>query len=125
MAMHDEWNDRLSEYIDGELTPSEQRALEAHLAGCAGCQADLASLRAVVTRTEALTDRPPASDLWPRHRGTDRRTAHRANDARHATVRVHAAAARRRQPGVDCRVGRHGLAGADGRPDDRLPAGSG
>ena len=65
MAMHDEWNDRLSEYIDGELTPSEQRALEAHLAGCAGCRTDLASLRAVVTRAEALTDTPPASDLWP------------------------------------------------------------
>jgi len=62
--MHDEWNDRLSEYIDGELTPSEQRALEAHLAGCAECRADLASLRAVVTRAEALTDRPPASELW-------------------------------------------------------------
>jgi Putative zinc-finger len=65
MAMHDEWNDRLSEYIDGELAPSEQRALEAHLAGCADCRTDLASLRAVVTRAEALTDTPPAADLWP------------------------------------------------------------
>ena len=41
MAMHDEWNDRLSEYLDGELEPAEQRALEAHLAGCAECRADL------------------------------------------------------------------------------------
>ena len=65
MSMHDEWNDRLSEYIDGELTPSEHRALEAHLSGCEGCRTDLASLRAVVTRAEALTDTPPASDPWP------------------------------------------------------------
>ena len=65
MAMHDEWNDRLSEYIDGELEPSERQSLEAHLAGCAECRTDLASLRAVVTRAEALTDTPPASNLWP------------------------------------------------------------
>jgi hypothetical protein len=65
MAMHDEWNDRLSEYIDGELEPSERRALEAHLAGCAECRTDLATLRAVVTRAGSLTDAPPASDLWP------------------------------------------------------------
>jgi hypothetical protein len=65
MAMHDEWNDRLSEYIDGELESSERRALEAHLAGCEDCRTDLASLRAVVTRAEALTDTPPASNLWP------------------------------------------------------------
>src|SRR5688572_16062858 len=65
MAMNDEWNDRLSEYIDGELAPPEQRALETHLAGCAECRTDLASLRAVVTRAEALTDTPPPSDLWP------------------------------------------------------------
>ena len=65
MAMHDEWNDRLSEYIDGELEPSEHRDLEAHLAGCAECRTDLAALRAVVTRAGSLSDTPPASDLWP------------------------------------------------------------
>jgi hypothetical protein len=65
MTMHDEWNDRLSEYIDGDLEPADRLALEAHLAGCAGCRQDLASLRAVVTRAGSLTDTPPASDLWP------------------------------------------------------------
>ena len=65
MAMLDEWNDRLSECIDGELEPSERRDLEAHLAGCAECRTDLAALRAVVTRAGSLSDTPPASDLWP------------------------------------------------------------
>ncbi len=99
------------------------RALEAHLAGCAECRTDLAALRAVVTRAESLTDTPPASNLWP---GVAARigapAAARADDAGDAPVRVHAAAARRRQPGADRRVGRHGLAGADGRPDHRLSA---
>jgi Putative zinc-finger len=65
MPMHDEWNDRLSEYIDGELGSSERLALEAHLAGCAECRQDLVSLRAVVARAGSLTDAPPTSDLWP------------------------------------------------------------
>ena len=39
--MHDTWNDRLSEYLDGELEPRERAALETHLAGCVECRADL------------------------------------------------------------------------------------
>jgi len=64
-AMHHEWNDRLSEYIDGELAPSERRALEAHLPDCAECRADVDALRAVIARARSLTDTPPTSDLWP------------------------------------------------------------
>jgi hypothetical protein len=63
--MHHEWNDRLSEYIDGELAPSERRALEAHLPDCAECRADVDALRAVIARARSLTDAPPTSDLWP------------------------------------------------------------
>ena len=65
MAMHHEWNDRLSEYSDGELEPSERRALEAHLADCAECRADVDALRAVVARAGSLTDTAPTSNLWP------------------------------------------------------------
>ena len=65
IAMHDEWNDRLSEYIDGELEPSERHALEAHLTDCTECRADVAALRAVVARAGSLTDTPPTSNLWP------------------------------------------------------------
>jgi Putative zinc-finger len=63
--MHDEWTDRLSEYIDDELTADERRALEAHLAGCAECAAMLADLRDIVERANTMGPRPPQADLWP------------------------------------------------------------
>ncbi len=63
--MSDQWTDRLSEYLDGELDDVERVALEAHLATCAECTSVLADLRRVVGRAQALDDRPPAHDLWP------------------------------------------------------------
>jgi hypothetical protein len=62
--MNDQWTDRLSEYLDGELDDTERVALEAHLAACADCAAVLADLRRVVARAQALDDRPPGRDLW-------------------------------------------------------------
>jgi len=62
--MNDQWTDRLSEYLDGELDDAERVALEAHLASCADCTSVLADLRRVVGRAQALDDRPPARDLW-------------------------------------------------------------
>src|SRR5712691_12042701 len=63
--MTDEWTDRLSEYLDGELTSPERTAFEAHLASCDACRTTLDELRRVVTNARALDDRPPAADLWP------------------------------------------------------------
>ena len=63
--MTDTWNDRLSEYLDGELTPDERTSLEAHLATCRECTDTLAELRAVVARAGALVPRAPETDLWP------------------------------------------------------------
>jgi hypothetical protein len=63
--MNDQWTDRLSEYLDGELDNQERVALEAHLGGCAECRATLAELRQVVARAKGLEDRPPKADLWP------------------------------------------------------------
>jgi anti-sigma factor RsiW len=63
--MNDQWTDRLSEYLDGELADAERVALEAHLATCADCTTVVADLRRVVGRAQALDDRPPARDLWP------------------------------------------------------------
>ena len=63
--MTDIWTDRLSDYLDGELTAAERAALESHLASCRECTATLAELREVVARAAALTARPPANDLWP------------------------------------------------------------
>ena len=60
----DKWTDRLSEYIDGELTPSERDALEAHLMTCPECGQTLQELRAVVTRAGQVIDREPQNDLW-------------------------------------------------------------
>jgi len=63
--MSDRWTDRLSEYLDGELNENERSELEAHLSACAECVATLAELRQIVTRAEALENRPPTTDLWP------------------------------------------------------------
>ena len=62
--MNDQWTDRLSEYVDGELAAGERTALEAHLATCADCRATLEELRRVVARAKSLEDRPPKADLW-------------------------------------------------------------
>ena len=63
--MQDEWIDRLSEYLDGELTDEERHAMESHLAGCPRCAATLDELRQVVDRARSMGPRPPQADLWP------------------------------------------------------------
>ncbi len=62
--MTDQWIDRLSEYLDGDLAPAERAALEAHLADCATCRTTVEELRHVVTRAHALVDQPVGADLW-------------------------------------------------------------
>ena len=58
------FTDRLSEYLDEEMSAGERASIEAHLATCASCRATLAELRAVTAKAASLTDLPPASDLW-------------------------------------------------------------
>jgi anti-sigma factor RsiW len=58
------WTNRLSEYLDGELTESERAALERHLAACPVCTATLADLTRVVMRARTLSGEPPPRDLW-------------------------------------------------------------
>lgn len=65
MMTHDDWTDRLSEYLDGELSHAERTALEAHLGSCAECRTVLGELREVVVTARALPDLPPTRDLWP------------------------------------------------------------
>ena len=62
--MMDKWTDRLSEYLDGELTAAEAEQLEAHLMVCAECGHTLQQLRQVVARAGQVLDREPAADLW-------------------------------------------------------------
>jgi tetratricopeptide (TPR) repeat protein len=64
MAMHEEWTDKLSEYLDDELSPREREAVESHLRGCAECAAVLHDLTRVVERAQSLDRRPPRADLW-------------------------------------------------------------
>ena len=74
MSPHDLLNERLSEYLDDELDAATPAEVEAHLAECAKCRADLEGLAGVVARARTLTDAPPAADLW---RGIEARIAPR------------------------------------------------
>ena len=62
--MHQEWTDRLSDYLDGELSAEEQQAVEAHLRACAPCAAVLDDLKRVVARAATVAARPPDADVW-------------------------------------------------------------
>jgi anti-sigma factor RsiW len=62
--MSDQWTDRLSEYLDGDLAEVENAALEAHLVTSGACRETLAGLRRIVVRARSLEDRPPSRDLW-------------------------------------------------------------
>ena len=64
MSEHEAWTDKLSDYLDGELTPEEQYAVESHLHGCAACAAVLEDLGRVVTRARTIEPRPPQTNLW-------------------------------------------------------------
>jgi anti-sigma factor RsiW len=61
--MTDRWTDRLSEYLDGDLSADECAALEAHLRACPACRSTVDGLRRVMTSAHTLVDRP-VGDLW-------------------------------------------------------------
>jgi anti-sigma factor RsiW len=63
--MKDQWTNRLSEYVDDELTDSERIALEAHLQTCAHCTTIVGDLRRVIRRARMLREQAPVHDLWP------------------------------------------------------------
>jgi anti-sigma factor RsiW len=64
ITMHEEWTDKLSEYLDGELPDEDRHAVESHLSGCAHCTAVLTDLQGIVAKAQALDPRPPRLDLW-------------------------------------------------------------
>jgi len=56
----------VTEYLDDALPASERARFDAHLAGCDGCQAHLAQMRAtigLVGATAACGDRPEVAAL--------------------------------------------------------------
>src|SRR6266545_1016058 len=61
VAGGDEFEARLSEYLDGTLGPDEGRAVEQHLEGCAHCRQSLAELRETMNALSEL-HRVPAPE---------------------------------------------------------------
>jgi anti-sigma factor RsiW len=57
--------ERLSEYLDGDLTPPARAEVEAHLRDCPECAALLDELATVVTAAGELPEVAPGRDLWP------------------------------------------------------------
>ena len=64
MHEHDEWTDRLSDYLDGELPDQDRRAVAAHIASCVECARTVDELRAVVEQAQGLPPAAPSTDLW-------------------------------------------------------------
>ena len=56
---------RLSDYLDGGLSPEARERIDAHLAACESCAATLAALRAVVAIAQGADEGPePPPGLW-------------------------------------------------------------
>ena len=55
----------LNEYVDGTLAARERATVDAHLADCAGCQAAIVELRALLGAAAALPRSiAPKRNLW-------------------------------------------------------------
>lgn len=61
---HD-WLERLSAYLDGDLSPAAMAETEQHLQGCEECRRALADLRALVAAAPGYAGTAPGRDLWP------------------------------------------------------------
>lgn len=60
---HDRIADRLSDYLDGTLSPRDVSRVEAHLLGCERCRRTLAELGRTVDLLRSLRDSEEAPDL--------------------------------------------------------------
>ena len=59
------WTDRLSEYLDGDMSPVDHAACDAHLASCDTCREVLGELQMVITTAHDDAAQEPGADLWP------------------------------------------------------------
>ncbi|MEP6814709.1 MAG: zf-HC2 domain-containing protein [Marmoricola sp.] len=55
----------VTEYLEDTLTPTQLRAVEDHLAGCADCTGYLSQMRQVITLSRGLVDPHPAASALP------------------------------------------------------------
>lgn len=53
-----ELTERVTDYLEGALSPAERNRLETHLAGCAGCQGYFDQMRQMVGALRRLADEP-------------------------------------------------------------------
>ncbi|HEX6051700.1 MAG TPA: zf-HC2 domain-containing protein [Gemmatimonadaceae bacterium] len=60
----DAFDERLSEYLEGEVPPRDRRALEAHVASCLRCAALVRDLEGIRAAASMLPELTPARDLW-------------------------------------------------------------
>ena len=65
MSEHERWTHRLTEYVDGDLSPTDRDAFERHADGCGACREAVEEIRAVVTAARAMGPVEPPRDLWP------------------------------------------------------------
>ncbi len=86
--MSDQWTDRLSAYLDGELDGEERDALTAHLARCEECRTAVAQLEGVRSWAATFEGRPPRVDVWPRIAESIRARRGRTARRQFATFRV-------------------------------------
>ncbi|NSW56692.1 MAG: zf-HC2 domain-containing protein [Armatimonadetes bacterium] len=61
-----DWQDRFTEYLDNTLPADAHQQLEAHLAACPDCAADLAAFRATVSVLSSLPRVQPPEDMLAR-----------------------------------------------------------
>jgi hypothetical protein len=61
---HEDWQQLVSAYCDGEVTPEERARVEAHLAECAECAEALAAYRRLGQAIRALPQGTPSRTLW-------------------------------------------------------------
>lgn len=60
----DAFDERLSDYLEGELAPADRRAVEAHLASCLRCTALVRDIEAIRADATVLPELVPTRDLW-------------------------------------------------------------
>lgn len=65
----DHWLERLSEYLDGDMSAADRGACAAHLDRCRECVTALEEVREIVAGAALLPDIPPERDLWPQIEG--------------------------------------------------------
>ena len=58
------FEERLADYMEGDLHGADRAAMDAHVAGCAACGALVADLRGIVAGAAALPPIEPPASVW-------------------------------------------------------------